>query len=83
MSDKGLLINAIDLVEIEGSTNVATALYYKKGSPPAIGSEALALQQTRRELNEDFKIDLGNSKPGVGDRRTYPTASGDKNQRLN
>ena len=57
MSDKGLLINAIDLVEIDQSTNIPTALYYRKGQTPAIGSEALALKQARRELNEDFKID--------------------------
>lgn len=79
MSDKGLLINAIDLVEIDQSTNIPTALYYRKGQTPAIGSEALALKQSRRELNEDFKIDLGNTRPGTsGPRRVYPTAAGDK-----
>jgi hypothetical protein len=58
LSDKGLLINAIDLVEIDQSTNIPTALYYRKGQAPAIGSEALALKPARRELNEDFKLIL-------------------------
>jgi hypothetical protein len=79
LSDKGLLINAIDLVEIDRSTNIPTALYYRKGQAPAIGSEALELKQARRELNEDFKIDLGNTKPGTSaPRRAYTTAAGDK-----
>jgi hypothetical protein len=78
LSDKGLLINTIDLVEIGAGTNVPTVLFYRKGRPPAIGSEALVLKQDRRELNEDFKVDLGNSKPGTGERRIYPTAAGDK-----
>jgi len=79
LSDKGLLVNAIDLVEVDGSTNIPTVLYYRKGKAPAIGGEALSLTQARRELNEDFKIDLGNAKPGTAtDRRTFPTASGDK-----
>ncbi len=64
MSDKGLLVNAIDLVEIDGNANIPTVLYYRQGQPSAIGSDALSLKHNRRELNEDFKIDLGNSKPG-------------------
>lgn len=79
MSDKGLLINAIGLVDIHGSTNIPTVLYYRKNGPVAIGSEALGLKQSRRELNEDFKIDLGNIKQRtIGGRRLFPTASGAK-----
>lgn len=79
MSDKGLLINAIDLVEIDQSTNIPTVLLYRKGQTPVIGSEALALKQERRDLNEDFKVDLGNTRPGTsGPRRVYTTAAGDK-----
>lgn len=79
MSDKGLLINAIGLVDIQGSTNIPTVLYYRKNGPVAIGSEALGLKQSRRELNEDFKIDLGNIKQRtIGGRRLFPTASGAK-----
>jgi hypothetical protein len=79
LSNKGLLINAIDLVEVDGSANVPTMLYYRQGHPPAIGSEALAMKRHRRELNEDFKIDLGNVKPGtMGPRRLFATATGEK-----
>src|ERR1017187_10454706 len=79
MAEKGLLINAIGLVDIQGSTNIPTVLYYKKEGPPAIGSEALAHKRTRRELNEDFKIDLGNQKAGsTAAKRLFSTAAGGK-----
>jgi hypothetical protein len=79
LSDKGLLINTIDLVEIDGNANIPTVLLYRPGAPPAFGSEALALKQNSRDINEEFKIDLGNSKSGAASaRRTFPTALGTK-----
>jgi hypothetical protein len=79
MSDKGLFINAIGLVDIQGSTNIPSVLYYQKNGRVAIGSEALGLKQSRRELNEDFKVDLGNIKQGTTrDTRLFLTASGAK-----
>jgi molecular chaperone DnaK (HSP70) len=79
MSDRGLLINAIGLVDAHGGTNIPTVLYYRKDQSPAFGSEALGLKRNRRELNEDFKIDLGNIKPGTtGARRLFVTSTGVK-----
>jgi hypothetical protein len=79
MADKGLLINAIGLVDIQGSTNIPAVLFYRKEGPPLIGSEALSHKQIRRELNEDFKIDLGNLKPGsTAAKRLFSTAAGGK-----
>ena len=78
MADQGLLINSIEMVEIDGSVNVPTLLYYRRGKGPAIGAEALTLKESRRQLNEEFKIDLGNARPGtVGERNKFSTASGD------
>jgi hypothetical protein len=62
MSDeKGLLIRALRLIDIDDNTNVPTVLYYGPGSSPLIGTAALtAAAQSRELLNEDFKVDLGN-----------------------
>jgi hypothetical protein len=79
MNDKEFLVNAIELVDIGGAANIPTVLYYPNVGPPAFGSEALGLAQKRRDLNEDFKIDLGNLKAGTsGPRRQFQTASGGK-----
>jgi hypothetical protein len=80
MPEKDLVVNSIGLVDINGSTNIPTALFYQQGNAaPVIGSDALALALARRQINEDFKIDLGNLKPGSsGPRRQYTTATGGK-----
>jgi hypothetical protein len=79
MAEKDLVVNAIGLVDVNGSTNIPTVLFYQKEGAPAIGSDALALAPARRHINEDFKVDLGNLKPGSSTpRRLYTTAAGGK-----
>jgi len=75
--EKEFFINAVQLVDIEGATNVPTVLLYKGGAPPIIGSRALSDAQDTLAINEDFKIDLGNIDPvSTASRRKFPTASG-------
>src|SRR5579862_653255 len=69
MSQKELFINSIDLIDIHGSTNIPTVLHYKAGAPTAIGSAALSRAADREEVNEDFKVDLGNFEPGSSMKR--------------
>jgi hypothetical protein len=61
--EKEFFINAVQLVDIEGATNVPTVLLYKGGALPIIGSRALSDAQDTLAINEDFKIDLGNIDP--------------------
>src|SRR5690242_15283818 len=75
--EKEFFINAVQLIDIEGATNVPTVLLYKGGGPPSIGSRALSESQDTIAINEDFKIDLGNIDPtSAAPRRRFPTARG-------
>jgi len=64
MPEKDYFINSIQMVDVHGGTNVPTVVYYRKDGSFAIGAEALSLLHDREDLNEEFKIDLGNQKPG-------------------
>ena len=76
MGQKEFFVNAIELVDVQGSTNIPTVLLYRQGKPPHIGSEALSRAQDRDDLNEDFKVDLGNQKPGSAGVRRFRCADG-------
>jgi hypothetical protein len=79
MEQKEFFINAVELIDVDGSRNIPTVLYYHKGKPVLVGSAALAAAKNRFELNEDFKVDLGFIDPtSTALRRKYPTASGEE-----
>ncbi len=78
MAKKDLFINSVQLVEVDGSANVPTVLYYKRKGF-LIGSEAIARASNLDQLNEDFKIDLGQYHPTSAKvRARFPTAGSDK-----
>jgi hypothetical protein len=76
MAQQEFFINSIELIDIHGSTNIPTTLTYRRGSPPSIGNEALSLAGDRDDVNEDFKVDLGNQRPGTTDVRRFRCADG-------
>lgn len=76
MGQKEFFINSIELVDVHGSTNVPTSLLYRSGKQPWIGSEALSRASDRDEVNEDFKVDIGNQKPGSTSVRRFHCADG-------
>ena len=42
MAEKELFINAVQMIEVDGSWNIPTAVLYEKDGTVAIGSSALA-----------------------------------------
>src|SRR5260370_1208963 len=74
--EKDFFINAVQMVQAEGSANIPTVLYYDRAHHVFIGSAALA-EGNPEDLNEDFKVDLGNIDPESKKPRTpFFTASG-------
>ena len=71
-----LFITTTELIEIHGSTNIPTVLFYRTNQNPLFGSEALSRISDRDQLNEDFKVDLGNSRPGTAPVKRYRSADG-------
>ena len=67
--EKDFFINAVQMVDVEGSTNIPTALLYQPGNKLLVGSAAVS-EGSPDELNEDFKVDLGNIDPGSKKPRT-------------
>jgi hypothetical protein len=63
---KEFFINSVELIDVSSSTNIPTVLLYRPSRSPVIGSEAFSQAGDRDEINEDFKVDLGNQKPGSG-----------------
>lgn len=62
---KDYFINSVELIDLQGSTNIPTALLYRPDKTPLFGSDAIAAAAEFDVLNEDFKVDLGNHKPGA------------------
>jgi molecular chaperone DnaK (HSP70) len=74
--EKDYFISALQMFETEGSANIPTVLYYDGSQRVLIGSAALA-EGSAEDLNEDFKVDLGNIDPDSKKPRTpFFTASG-------
>jgi hypothetical protein len=66
MAQSDFFINAVELIDLEGATNIPSVLRYERGTrEPLIGSAARSKARQREELNEDFKVDLGNCRPGT------------------
>lgn len=79
MEKKEFFFNAVEMVDVDGSKNIPTVLFYQKGKPVLIGSAALSAANSRFEINEDFKVDLGFVEPtSAAPRRRYPTAAGEE-----
>ena len=76
MGQKEFFINTIELVDIHGGTNIPTSLLYRPGKQLCIGAEALSLTRDRDEVNEDFKVDIGNQKPGSTSVRRFRCGDG-------
>jgi hypothetical protein len=79
MEKKEFFVHAVDLIDVDGSRNIPTVLWYQKGQHVLIGSAALAVARNRLELSEVFKVDLGFIDPAsTALRRRYFTASGEE-----
>ena len=79
MENKEFFFHAVEMVDVDGSKNIPTILFYQKGKPVLIGTKALAVANNRFEVNEDFKVDLGFIDPtSTALRRKYPVASGEE-----
>ena len=79
MRKREFLINAVRMVEVDGSSNVPTNLFYPSKGRALIGSAAIAATSRRNQLNEDFKIDLGNIDPSSSSpKRLFRSADGEK-----
>ena len=65
------------MIELDGSTNIPTQLYYEASGQPLIGHSARAAAMLQpHALTEDFKVELGNSDPSLPTRprRRFRTA---------
>ncbi len=76
MNEKDLIIDAAQLVEMEGSAYIPTVLLYRPGKV-FVGRQALSELSETEDLNEDFKVDLGMVDPSSkAPRRKFYTAAG-------
>jgi molecular chaperone DnaK (HSP70) len=83
MAEKDFFISTVELIDIDGHYNIPTVLYYPKGKSPLFGPYALYEEKTRFNLNEDFKLDLGNIDPSKKKpNEKFITASGIKKSAL-
>ena len=77
--EKDFFITAVPLIEIDGSTNIPTVLYYNKDKAPFFGESAFYETKERIKINEDFKIDLGHIDPtSMKNYKSFVTATGEK-----
>jgi molecular chaperone DnaK (HSP70) len=64
MSQRVLFVDAINMLRFDRDTSIPTAISYSDGAVPAIGYHALSRAQGTDSLTEEFKIALGEIKPG-------------------
>jgi len=64
------------MVPLGGSESIPTSIRYSREAAPKIGFEAIGSDSSLEGVNEDFKIDLGEVKPGqsVLSRARFPCA---------
>lgn len=72
---KELFINALQVIQIQGQTNIPTVVFYDK-SVVYFGSDALEKANDPTELNENFKLNLGESSRGRLDPPKFETGDG-------
>ncbi len=83
MTEKDFFISTVELIDIDGNYNIPTVLYYPKGKNPLFGPFALQEEKARFNINEDFKLDLGNIDPSrKSPNEKFITASGIKKIRF-
>jgi hypothetical protein len=82
MPEKELFIHSIQMVEVDGSWNIPTVIYYDPSGKTLIGNSASAEAPENAVINEDFKIDLGKFAPGTQNKRLHQTAKGQKKSAL-
>lgn len=70
------------MVEVDGSWNIPTVVYYDNAGKSVIGNAAIAEAPESAVINEDFKIDLGKFAPSVQSKRFHATAVGQKKTAL-
>ena len=68
-------IDGIELSSINGDTYIPTSLCYLKDSKPKFGNDAIAQEKKGALLNYNFKVELGNIKPGSVNRKKFETES--------
>jgi hypothetical protein len=73
---KQLFINSINMVAIDGRTNIPTVLYYDKGRYH-IGYDAYDSTESADLINDYFTLELGKQDPAVIHRRQFATGSGE------
>lgn len=74
--DKELIVHTTPMVDVNGSTNIPTVVFYNSGAY-TVGAEAIELAKSRGGLlNEDFKVDLGMYDPSRTTRKRFATNSG-------
>ena len=78
MAEKELFIHAVQMVEVDGSWNIPTAVLYEKDGSVLVGNAALAASADYKLVNEDFKIDLGRYAPAQQVKRQFATATGQR-----
>lgn len=67
MEKKEYILNAVRMIEIDGSKCIPSILLYKPNGKVLIGFQAEIAKNSRKEINEDFKIDLGEIDPKLKD----------------
>jgi len=72
MARKDFFITAVQMLEIDGSANVPTALVYQSSGRPLIGYAATVAGRSQPDaIVEDFKIELGNGSASGTPRRRF------------
>jgi len=69
-------IDGIELTKIDGESYVPTCLCYLDESNLLFGDNAITHEKQGALLNNNFKVELGNIKPGSVNRKKFDTESG-------
>ncbi len=77
MAKKDLFIHSIQQVEVSGSKNIPTAVFYRTGGDYLIGYDAQEATEKVWDVNQDFKVDLGRHDTKAKRHLRFPTASGE------
>ncbi len=77
MKTKEYLINQLPQVEVDGSKNIPTVLFYQASDKVLIGNAARDAANDSAALNFDFKVDLGHCDPTSKPKGKFRTACGD------
>lgn len=62
--DKVLFVEAIEMLEFDQETCIPTAIAYNKENVKFIGNDAFSVSQGTQDIQNEFKLALGNISPG-------------------